>query len=229
VVRRAAPERALRIPMYNAFPPRKTKKTMKLIGSTTSPFVRKTRIVLAEKKIDYDFEIDSPWAADSGVPELNPLGKIPVLVLDDESTLFDSRVIVEYIDSTTPNSKLMPAPNRERIEVKRWEALADGICDAAVLAFLEAKRPSKERSPSWITRQRGKINRSLEFMSRELGDKNWCMGTHFSLADIACGAALGYLDFRFADIDWRMAHPNLARLAEKLAQRPSFIETVPQD
>ncbi len=202
---------------------------MKLIGSLTSPYVRKARIVLAEKKIEYDFELDSPWNPDSGVPDLNPLGKIPVLVLDDDTVLFDSRVIVEYLDNVTPNNKLMPAPNRERILVKRWEALADGICDAAATAFLEGKRPAKLQDKSWIERQRSKIAKSLEFMSEELGENSHCMGTHFSLADIAVGSALGYLAFRFADIDWQEAHPNLAKLFEKLMQRPSFAETVPHD
>jgi glutathione S-transferase len=201
---------------------------MKLIGSLTSPYVRKARVVLAEKKIEYDFELDSPWNADSGVPNLNPLGKIPVLVLDDETVLFDSRVIVEYLDNVTPNNKLMPAPNRERILVKRWEALADGICDAAATAFLEAKRPAKQQDKTWIERQRSKISASLEFMAEELGDNAHCMGTHFSLADAAVGSALGYLVFRFADINWQEAHPNLAKLYDKLMQRPSFAETVPQ-
>lgn len=202
---------------------------MKLIGSHTSPFARKVRIVLAEKKIEYEFVIDSPWFEDSKVPEINPLGKIPVLVLDDETPLFDSRVIVEYIDNVTPNSKLFPAPNRERTEVKRWEALADGICDAAASAFLEAKRPKAQRSDDWIERQRGKIMRSLEFMAEELGEKTFCMGTHISMADIAAGTALGYLCFRFAEINWQESHPNLAKLYTKLMQRPSFADTVPKD
>lgn len=202
---------------------------MKLIGSHTSPFVRKVRIVLAEKKIDYEFVIDSPWLADSKVPDINPLGKIPVLMLDDETPLFDSRVIVEYIDNVTPNNKLFPAPNRERTEVKRWEALADGVCDAAVAALLEGKRAKKEQSADWIFRQRGKVIRGLEFMAEELGDKSFCMGTHISMADIAVGTALGYLNFRFPDIDWRNAHPNLAKLYDKLLQRPSFADTVPHE
>jgi glutathione S-transferase len=202
---------------------------MKLIGSHTSPFVRKVRIVLAEKKIEYEFVIDSPWLADSKVPDINPLGKIPVLMLDDETPLFDSRVIVEYIDNVTPNNKLFPAPNRERTEVKRWEALADGVCDAAVAALLEGKRAKKEQSADWIVRQRGKVIRGLEFMAEELGDKSFCMGTHISMADIAVGTALGYLNFRFPDIDWRNAHPNLAKLYDKLLQRPSFADTVPQE
>ena len=202
---------------------------MKLIGSHTSPFTRKVRIVLAEKKIDYDFVIDSPWLADSKVPGLNPLGKIPVLVLDDETRLFDSRVIVEYIDNVTPNNKLFPATNRERTEVKRWEALADGICDAAASAFLEGKRAAGQRSDEWIQRQRDKITHSLEFMAEELGEKSFCMGTHISMADLATGTALGYLAFRFADIDWRETHSNLGKLYDKLMQRQSFADTVPHD
>lgn len=201
---------------------------MKLIGSLTSPYVRKTRIVLAEKKIDYDFVLDSPWVEGNAVVKYNPLGKIPVLVLDDDSTLFDSRVIVEYLDAMTPNNKLLPASGRERITVKRWEALADGICDAAAAAFLEAKRPKKLQDPSWIERQRGKIATGLEALSEEVGESPWCYGNTMTLADIAVGAALGYLVFRFGDIDWQTAHPNLARLYEKLMQRPSFQETVPQ-
>lgn len=202
---------------------------MKLIGSLTSPFVRKVRIVLAEKKIDCEFEIESPWTPDTKVSSINPLGKIPVLVLDDNTPLFDSRVIVEHIDNVTPNAKLFPGPNRERTEVKRWEALCDGICEAAATAFLEGKRPKKEQSADWIARQHQKITRGLEFMATELGDQPYCMGTHFSLADIAVGVALGYLQFRFSAIDWREAHPNLARLYDKLMQRPSFADTVPRD
>ena len=202
---------------------------MKLIGSTTSPYTRKVRIVLAEKKIEYDFVVDSPWLSDSKVPDFNPLGKIPVLVLDDNTPLFDSRVIVEYIDNVTPNNKLFPAPNRERTEVKRWEALGDGVLDAAVSALLEGKRPANEQSPGWIERQRGKIARSLEFMTEELGDKPFCMGTHISMADIAVGTALGYLCFRFPDIAWQQTHPSLAKLYDKLMQRPSFADSVPHE
>ena len=202
---------------------------MKLIGSLTSPYARKARIVLAEKKIDYEFELDSPWSPETQVPNINPLGKIPVLVLDDETVLFDSRVIVEYLDNVAPNNKLMPAPNRERTEVKRWEALADGVCDAAALIFLERKRPAKQQGADWIARQHDKITRSLAFMAGELGDNNWCMGTHFSMADISVGCALGYLAFRFPEIDWRDEYPNLGRLYDKLMQRASFTETQPRE
>ena len=205
----------------------KQRLKMKLIASLTSPYARKARIVLAEKKIDYDLVLDNPWSEDSSVPNLNPLGKVPVLILDDESTLFDSRVIVEYLDSVTPNNRLLPASGRERIRIKRWEALADGVLDAAVAAFLEAKRSKVEQSTPWIARQREKIDRTLEMMSVELGEQVWCNGNAYSLADVAFGVALGYLDFRFPDIKWR-EHANLARLHDTLMARPSFAETVPQ-
>ena len=201
---------------------------MKLIGSLTSPYVRKIRIVLAEKKIDYDFVLDSPWVEGNQVATLNPLGKVPVLVLDDESTLYDSRVIAEYLDTVAPNNRLIPASGRERINVKRWEALADGVLDAAVAAFLEARRPDGERSPSWIERQRGKTALALKAMSDELGEQPWCHGPGLSLADIAVGCALGYVSFRLPDIRWGEQYANLAHLYEKLMQRSSFADTVPQ-
>lgn len=202
---------------------------MKLIGSLTSPYVRKARIVLAEKKIEYEFELDSPWTAETKVPNFNPLGKIPVLVLDDSTVLFDSRVIVEYIDNAAPNSKLTPTSNRDRAEVKRWGAVADGICDAAALVFLEKKRPKEQQSGEWIARQEGKIIQGIEYIAEQLGENAWCTGNHFSLADIGVGCALGYLALRFPEIDWNEKHPNLARLYAKLMQRPSFADTVPQD
>ncbi|MDR2788620.1 MAG: glutathione S-transferase [Candidatus Accumulibacter sp.] len=198
---------------------------MKLIGSLTSPFVRKVRVVLAEKKIECGFEIDSPWAPESNVPNLNPLGKIPALALDDDIVLFDSRVISEYLDNVAPNNKLMPAPNRERTEVKRWEALADGVCEAALLVHLERKRPEAQQSADWIDRQHGKIIRGLDYMANQLGENQWCMGTHFTLADISVGCALGYLELRFPEIDWRSKHPSLAQLYDRLMRRPTFAET----
>jgi len=201
---------------------------MKLIGSLTSPYVRKVRIVLAEKKIDYEFELDSPWTPETKVPNSNPLGKVPVLILDDSTVLFDSRVIVEYIDSVAPNNKLMPESNRERAEVKRWGAVADGICDAAALIFLEKKRPDSNQSADWIARQDDKIIRGLAYMSEQLGESAWCMGTNFSLADVGAGCVLGYLAFRFPEIDWRATHPNLARIYDKMMLRPAFADTVPQ-
>ena len=202
---------------------------MKLLGSLTSPYVRKARVVLAEKRIEYSFELDDPWSDQTRVPDANPLGKVPVLVLDDDSTLFDSRVIVEFLDGVSPIGRLIPTNNREKIEVKRWEALADGVLDAAVAVVLERRRPAKQKNEASIKRQMDKIERGVAVMARDLGEKPWCTGNAFTLADIACGVALGYLDFRHASFDWRVLYPNLAKLAAKLAERPSFADTLPQD
>ncbi|AOW15146.1 glutathione S-transferase [Hydrogenophaga crassostreae] len=204
---------------------------MKLIGAITSPYVRKVRIVMAEKKLDYQFVTEDVWSADTQIATSNPLGKVPCLVMDGAEAVFDSRVIVEYLDTLSPVGKLIPVSGRERAEVKTWEALADGLLDAAILARLEATWPGRnegERSQAWIDRQMGKITASLKAMSRGLGDKPFCSGIHLSLSDLAAGCALGYLDFRFPALDWRADHPNLAKLYAKLALRQSFVDTAPE-
>ncbi len=200
---------------------------MKLIAALGSPYSRKVRIVLAEKKIEYELIIDSPGDPATKVPQYNPLGKIPVLVLDDDTTLFDSRVIVEYLDNASPVARLIPDDTRARIQVRRWEALADGCTDAANAVVVEKRRPADKQSAEWISRQQGKIDRALKAMADELGARAWCAGDHYTLADIAVGAALGYLDFRMQDINWRKEYPNLAKLSEKLNKRASFVDTVP--
>ncbi|HEY1460096.1 MAG TPA: glutathione S-transferase [Casimicrobiaceae bacterium] len=200
---------------------------MKLFTAATSPYARKVRIVLVEKKIDCEYVDDNPWEAQSAVPPFNPLGKIPVLVLDDGTPLYDSRVIVGYLDTLTPVSRLIPGPSRQRIAVRRWEALADGVCDAALTALRETKRPAQQQSREWIARQLEKIRRGVAEMSSELGDRAWCSGDAYTLADIATGCALGYLDLRHPSIDWRGEYPNLVKHAEKLGKRASFVETAP--
>ncbi|ABE46544.1 glutathione S-transferase family protein [Polaromonas sp. JS666] len=203
---------------------------MKLIGSATSPYVRKVRIVMAEKKLDYQMVLEDVWAANTTITASNPLGKVPCLVMEGGEAVFDSRVIVEYLDTLSPVGKLIPTQGRERAEVKTWEALADGLVDAAILARLEATwagRSAHERSDAWIQRQMGKIEAALKAMSTGLGEKAFCSGIHFSLSDVAVGCALGYLDLRFAQVNWRESYPNLAKLQEKLVLRPSFTETQP--
>ena len=201
---------------------------MKLIGSDTSPYVRKVRVVMAEKKIEYQYEQQDVWAPDSPIQQSNPLGKVPCLIMDDGGAVFDSRVIVEYLDNLTPVHRLIPPSGRARVEVRCWEALADGLLDAAILIRLEyTQREEGARSERWIHRQTGKIDAALEAMSSGLADKPWCCDAKYSLADIATGCALSYLDFRFPDIDWRSRHANLARIADKLLSRPPFVDTTP--
>ena len=202
---------------------------MKLIGSLTSPYVRKVRVVMAEKKLDYQLDLEDVWGNDKMLT-FNPLGKVPCLVLPGGEAIFDSRVIVEYLDTRSPVSRLIPEGTRERLEVRTWEALADGILDAAILARLEqtwAGRTPEQRSPAWTERQLSRVHASLAAISKGVGEKPWCSGIHLSLADIAVGCALSYLDFRFAHIAWRDAYPNLAKLSEKLFARASFIDTAP--
>ena len=202
---------------------------MKLIGALTSPYVRKVRIVLAEKKLDYQLVLEDVWASDA-ILESNPLGKVPCLVMEGGEAVFDSRVIVEYVDMLSPVHRLIPATGRERAEVRTWEALADGVCDAAISARLEtifAGRTEAQRCQAWIDRQLVRVHSGLAAMSKGLGDKPYCTGIHPNLADIAVGVSLGYLDFRFSGIDWRAAHPKLGVLYEKLSLRQSFVDTKP--
>ena len=204
---------------------------MKLIGSPASPYARKVRVVMAEKKLDYQYVIEDVWAAESSITDSNPLGKVPCLVMEGGEAVFDSRVIVEYLDTLSPVGKLIPTQGRERAEVKTWEALADGLMDAALLARMEVLfkgRSEAQRSQAWIDRQMDKINAVLKAMSTGLAEKPFCSGVHFSLSDVAVGCALSYLDFRFPQVTWRDSYANLARLQDKLALRPSFVETVPQ-
>ncbi len=202
---------------------------MRLIGSLSSPYVRKVRIVMAEKKLDFQFVLQDPWTSDE-VIKSNPLGRVPCLVMEGGEAVFDSRVIVEYLDSMSPVGKLIPPSGRERVEVRTWEALADGVLDAAVAARLEATwtgRDDTQRSQAWIDRQMRAVNAALQAMSQGLGDQPFCAAHHLTLADVAVGCALGYLAFRFPELDWRKPYPNLQRLYDKLAARPSFVETAP--
>ena len=203
---------------------------MKLIGSTTSPYVRKVRVVMAEKRLDYALVLENVWADDTSIAASNPLGKVPCLVMEGSDPLFDSRVIVEYLDSLSPVGKLIPQQGRERAEVKTWEALADGVLDAAILVRLERTfdgRTEGQRSAVWIDRQLAKVHAGLKAMERGMGDKAFCCGVYLTLADIAVGCALEWLAFRFPEIAWREEHPQLVRLMDKLALRPSFAETRP--
>lgn len=202
---------------------------MKLIGSLSSPFVRKARIVLAEKKIDYKLELENVWAPDTNIHASNPIGKVPCLVMEDGAAVFDSRVICEYVDTLSPVGKLIPPSGRERVEVRCWEALGDGVLDAAVAIRIEhTQREPQHRSDAWIARQQRKVDDGLVAMSQGIAGKTWCVGNHYTLADIALGCTLGYLDFRMPEINWRERHPNLDKHFAKLAQRQPFVDTVPQ-
>jgi len=200
---------------------------MKLIGSIASPFVRKARIAFLEKKIDIELVLEDVWSPESTLQTLNPVGKVPTLVLDDGSVFYDSSVIVEYADTLSPVGHLIPSSGKERAIVKTWEALADGILEAAVLTRLERTWGPRGQniSQEWINRQLSKISVGLKTISDNLGSNTWCYNNQFGLADIAVGTVCGYLLFRFPEIKWQDEFPNLSAFYEKLSQRQSFKDT----
>lgn len=200
---------------------------MKLIGSLASPYVRKSRIAFAEKKIELELVLEDVWSPTTKMTEMNPLGKVPALVMDDGGVMFDSRVIVEYADALSPVGHLIPTNGKDKAAVKTWEALCDGILDAAILIRLEKTWVGREqhRSPAWIDRQMNKIKAGLKSISEGLGSNPWCYNNQFCLADIAVGCVLGYLLFRFPEINWRDEYPNLSTFHDKISQRPSFVDT----
>lgn len=200
---------------------------MKLLYTPNSPYARKVRIVAIEKHIDLTLEEVVLGAPDSPVAQYNPLGKVPVLILDDNVGLYDSRVIVEYLDARTPVTKLMPNEHSLRISVIRWEALADGICDAAVAIILEQRKPIEQQSSAFIEKQMAKVENGLEALNRDISKKKWCVNETFSLADIALGCMLGYVDLRLKHLNWQDKYQNLVKHYTILSKRPSFKETAP--
>lgn len=200
---------------------------MKLLYSLTSPYARKVRVVAAEKRTDIEMVPVVLSDPDCPVINHNPLGKIPVLILEDGDSLFDSRVIVEYLDNRTPLAHLIPQDHSSKIWVRRWEALSDGVCDAAVAAMLESRRPAGQQDPGWIAKQMGKVERGLKALNDDLGASQWCVNNTFSLADIALGCALGYLELRYKEINWQQQYPSLARHYAAMMKRPSFRDTAP--
>ena len=202
---------------------------MKLLSSTASPYTRKVRIVLAEKKIECELQPVDVQPAENPVNAHNPLGKIPTLLLDDGTALYDSRVIVEFLDSVSPISRLIPEGTRDRLAVRRWEALADGVTDAGILVRYESNREKKEQSQAWTDKQVARMRRGMAHMAAELGERTWCNGDRYSLADIAVGCCVGWLNFRKpGGVDWHKEYPGLAKHYEKLMERPAFADTVPQ-
>ena len=195
---------------------------MKLLGTNTSPYVRKVRLVLLEKNISHTYLIDPPREPGSQVARVNPLGRIPALILDDETCVFDSAVITDYVDALNDTPVLIPRSNAlARMRVKRWEALADGMMDSAVAVRTESLRPADKQEASNIALHNTAITRALGYAAEQLGSNQWCDGDSITLADLALVSVLIYLDLRQADRDWRGAHPNLAAWFARISERAS--------
>ncbi|WP_416899996.1 MAG: glutathione S-transferase N-terminal domain-containing protein [Minwuia sp.] len=201
---------------------------MRLISATPSPYARKVRIALAEKDIPFELVTEVPWNADARTPDYNPLGKLPVLILDSGETVYESDYILEWLEFHHPEPSMLPADPLERLFARKLEVLADGVCDAFVLWFFETFRPEDHRSAAWMERQHRKITGGLAEIDRLLpADREWCAGGRFGLGDIAVGTLLDYLTTRMPDLDWRCRHPGLADRLERLLERPSFRDTRP--
>lgn len=200
---------------------------MKLLGTDTSPYVRKARLVLLEKNIPHAYLIDPPREPGSQVARANPLGRIPALILDDETCVFDSPVIAEYADTLNDNPVLIPRNDAlARMRVKRWEALADGIMDSAVVVRVESMRPPDKQDAGAISRHNDAITRAMAYAADQLGQREWCEGASITLADLAMASMLIYLDLRQADRNWRGAHSNLAAWFARISQRASVRATL---
>ena len=201
---------------------------MKLLGSPGSPYARKARIAMLEKKVKCEFVPDRPANPGSLVPKYNPLSKVPVLVLDNDEGMIDSSVIVEYFDGIGSGPQLIPAAFQARIAVRQWEALGDGIVDA-IVALTHDPRYSANCDPTadWYQKQLKKIENGLAAAQADIGTNAFCYGNAFSLGDICIGMALGYLDRAYSQYDWRGRYPGLKRYADKLFARESFAQTLP--
>jgi len=200
---------------------------MKLLGSETSPYTRKVRLVLLEKGLPHTYLIAPPREPGSPVPQLNPLGRVPTLLLDDGTAVFDSPVICEYLDTLNDSPILIPRTDAlARLRVRRWEALADGIMDSAVVMRLESLRPADKQDPATLALHGNAISRALMVAESQLGRRAWCEGGGLTLADLALVSALLYLDLRLPERDWRGHHPGLAAWAAPILARASVRATV---
>lgn len=197
---------------------------MKLLGNPRSPYAKKIVIALKEKGMA--FEYLEVAASDPAVAAANPLAKIPTLICDNGEALFDSPVIAEYVDGLDGAPKLIPTKFADRIAVKQWEALSDGVTDAAVALFHEEREPvEKRKGPAYTAKQTKKIDAGLATLEAALAKGEYLHDDEFSLGDVACYCALAFLDRSQASFDWRKAYPNLADFAARLALRPSIAQS----
>ena len=197
-----------------------------LISATPSPYARKVRIALAEKGLPFELLTEVPWDSTTSTPRYNPLEKLPILLLGDGTSVYESSYILQYLELKHPQVPLVPKDIDGHLAARKLEVLCDGVCDAVVLSLFEKMRAGGG-SPEWLARQRRKIEGGMAEMARLVGQRQWAVGESFSLGDIAVGTAAGYVSLRYPDLAWRTLHPDLAVLCERLAQRKSFTDSMP--
>lgn len=199
---------------------------MKLVIASPSPYARKVRVALIEKGLAFEEIMDEPWNPAAIAPQYSPLGTVPVLILDDGRTLYDSRVIEAWLETLAPPA-LIPADPGPRIDALQIEAIADGIADAAVLLVLEEHRRPGMQSGEWQARQRRKLERGTAELARRLGGREHFAGGTLSIADIAAASTLAYLGLRQPEFSWRADYPSLAAFSDSMEARESFRRTRP--
>jgi glutathione S-transferase len=200
---------------------------MKLLSATPSPYARKVRIALAEKRVSFELVTEIPWHAETSTPRYNPLEKLPVLILDDGSSVYDSAYILQWLELKYPEPSLFPPNADEMLAARKLEVLCDGVCDAVVLSLFERMRGAGHSSAEWLARQRRKIEGGMREVARLVGGCAFAVGDRFTLGDIAAGTVCGYVSLRFSEFDWRSAYPELADYSERIEQRASFQATSP--
>ncbi|MEM8972420.1 MAG: glutathione S-transferase N-terminal domain-containing protein [Pseudomonadota bacterium] len=199
----------------------------RLISATPSPYARKVRIALLEKGIPFELVTEVPWDQTTTVPQYNPLEKLPVLICDDGSSIYESSYILEWLEMKFPAPQIFPSDPMERLRARRLEVLADGVCDAVVLTLFEKMRGAEHSSPEWLSRQRRKIEGGIRAIGELIGSKEYAVGNEFGLGDLAAGTALAYLDVRIAEFEWRTLYPNLATYSDRMEARAAFAQTRP--
>jgi glutathione S-transferase len=203
---------------------------LKLISATPSPYARKVRIALAEKGVRFELLTEVPWDHTTATPRHNPLEKLPVLILEDGSSVYESSYILQYLELKFPQVPLVPRDADGWLAARKLEVLCDGVCDAVVLSMFEKMREKMRPnggSPEWLARQRRKIEGGVGEMAKLVGTRTWAVGEGFGLGDIAVGTALGYIDVRFTELPWRKMYPNLGAFSDRIEMRQSFRDTVP--
>lgn len=198
---------------------------MKLYGSPASPYVRKARVLIKEKQLPCEFVIEDPWPDDSNIPRRNPLGKVPVLDIGEANYLFESALVVHYLDNFD-RKPLTPGEAAAYWQAQWWQALGNGIIDAVVARVLETRRPPDKQMPEKMLREERRVRRAIDAASRAFAGGPFLVGERFSLADLVLGVALQYTDFRYPH-DWRTLAPRLAQWHAAITARASFRETLP--
>ncbi len=200
---------------------------LKLISATPSPYARKVRITLAEKDIPFELITEVPWDSTTATPQYNPLEKLPVLLLEDGGSVYESRYILEWIEAKHPQPPMLPEDIDERLFARKVEVVCDGVCDALVLLFWERHRPEEQQSAEWKARQMRKVDGGIRTLAEWAGTREFIVGDRFGLADVATGTLCRYLDVRFPDYPWRSRHPGLSDYSDRMERRPSFAGSVP--